>query len=89
MLKATSPRLLLRAATQSPQRGYATHLDFKSDEASGFKIAVQEHGSNSPTSAITVAIKAGSRYEPAAGAAHALKNFVFRVSPRSQACVVE
>jgi predicted Zn-dependent peptidase len=80
MIKAKTQQRLLRAALQ--KRGYATpssSLDFNVTEANGFKLALQE-GLSSPTSAITLAIKAGSRYEPTAGAAHALKNFVFRVS---------
>ncbi|WFD33078.1 ubiquinol-cytochrome c reductase core subunit 1 [Malassezia sp. CBS 17886] len=39
-------------------------------------IAVQREGA--PVTSVTVAVRAGSRYEPNAGVAHALKNFGFK-----------
>lgn len=55
-------------------RSFATVVDSK---ASGIKVAAVDNGQ--PTTAVTFLVKAGSRYEPTAGAAHALKNFAFKV----------
>lgn len=74
-----------RAATSlrvSSRRGYATPAaqtaNFNvSSSNSGIKVATVDEGL--PTSAITVAIKAGSRYESQPGLAHVLKNFTFKV----------
>ncbi|KAF8130166.1 Metalloenzyme, LuxS/M16 peptidase-like protein [Boletus edulis] len=54
-------------------RSFATVVDSK---ASGIKVAAIDNGQ--PTAAVTFLIKAGSRYEPAPGVAHALKNFAFK-----------
>jgi ubiquinol-cytochrome c reductase core subunit 2 len=53
-------------------RTFATVVD-----ASGFKIAAVDQGQ--PTSAVTLFVKAGSRFETRPGVAHALKNFAFKV----------
>ncbi|EJD55050.1 LuxS/MPP-like metallohydrolase [Auricularia subglabra TFB-10046 SS5] len=47
-------------------------------EATGFKVAAADRGE--PTASITVIAKAGSRYEPAPGLAHVLKNFAFKTT---------
>lgn len=73
----------------SQQRGYAVQAaaqtaDFSvSSTQEGIKVATLDEGL--PTSAITVAIKAGSRYESQPGLSHVLKNFVFKVRGGSQA----
>lgn len=55
-----------------PTRQFATVVD-----NAGLKVAAFDYGQ--PTSAITVLLKAGSRYESKPGVAHFLKNFAFRV----------
>lgn len=88
-LTNVSPRWTASSSsTSSSIRGYATPAasasDFKvSSTSSGIKLATLDEGA--PTSAITVAIKAGPRYESQPGLAHVLKNFVFKV--RERACV--
>jgi ubiquinol-cytochrome c reductase core subunit 2 len=52
-------------------RNYAT-----ASETAGIKVAAFD--SNQPTSSVTVFVKAGSRFEPKAGVANALKNFAFK-----------
>ena len=54
-------------------RNFATAVD-----VGGVKVASVDHGQ--PTSSVTVFVKAGSRFEPKAGVAHALTNFAFKVS---------
>lgn len=75
-----SSMLAARAsATRNVQRiarKYATVVD-----AAGVKVASADHGQ--PTSTVTVLAKAGSRYQPKAGVAHALKNFAFKVGSSS------
>jgi ubiquinol-cytochrome c reductase core subunit 2 len=46
-------------------------------ETAGFKVAAVDRGE--ATSAITVLVRAGSRFEPTPGVANALKNFAFKV----------
>jgi predicted Zn-dependent peptidase len=53
-------------------RSFATAV-----ESSGVKVAAVDN--NGPTSSLTVLVKAGSRYEPKAGLANALKNYAFKV----------
>lgn len=55
------------------RRTFATAVD-----ASGVSVAAVDHGQ--PTAAVTVLVKAGSRYETQQGVAHLLKNFAFKVS---------
>ena len=68
--------LAVRASTtrsvQHIARTFATVV-----EASGVKVASVDHGQ--PNSAVTVLMKAGSRFQPKAGVAQALKNFAFKV----------
>ena len=64
------------------RRSYATPAaqtaDFQvSSTSSGIRLATLDEGL--PTSAITVAVKAGARYESQPGLSHVLKNFVFKV----------
>lgn len=74
---STFSMLAVRAsATRNAQRmarTFATVVD-----TSGIKVAAIDY--NQPTSAVTVLVKAGSRYESKEGVAHALKNFAFKVS---------
>ena len=53
-------------------RRFATAVD-----AAGVKVAAADNGE--PTTAVTVLVKAGSRYETKPGVAHALKNYAFKV----------
>jgi len=67
--------LATRASTAKRlARSFATVVDAK---VSGVKVAAVDHGQ--PTTALTFLVKAGSRYEPSPGVAHALKNFAFKV----------
>lgn len=84
---ASTGTLARRAAQAATSRTYATAASSSSSpqaadysvtsSSSGIKVASLDEGS--PTSAITVAVKAGPRYEPSPGLAHVLKNFVFKV----------
>lgn len=65
---ARSTTTTIRAA-----RSFATAVD-----AAGLKVAAVDHGQ--PTAAVTLLVKAGSRYESQQGAAHLLKNFAFKAS---------
>jgi len=75
-------RSLPSPLVQSQQRAYAVQAaaqtaDFSvSSTQEGIKVATLDEGL--PTSAITVAVKAGSRYESQPGLSHVLKNFVFK-----------
>ena len=69
--------LVARASTAKRlARSFATVVDSKT---SGIKVAAIDNGQ--PTTAVTFLVKAGSRYEPSPGVAHALKNFAFKVGP--------
>jgi ubiquinol-cytochrome c reductase core subunit 2 len=46
-------------------------------ESAGFKVASVDDASR--TAAVTLLVKAGSRFETKRGAAHVLKNFAFKV----------
>ncbi|GAA5898491.1 ubiquinol--cytochrome-c reductase subunit 2 [Sporobolomyces salmoneus] len=66
-------------------RSYATPSSslFSVQDVNGVKVASSETAA--PTSAISLVIKAGSRYEPAPGVAHVLKNSLFKnTTKRSQ-----
>ncbi|KAJ2980217.1 hypothetical protein NUW54_g11036 [Trametes sanguinea] len=52
-------------------RNFATVVD-----AAGVKVAAADNGE--ATSAVTVIVKAGSRFETKPGVAHALKNYAFK-----------
>jgi len=54
-------------------RSFATVVD-----AAGVKVAAADFGQ--PTSAVTILVKAGSRYEPKPGVANVLKNFAFKAT---------
>ena len=69
-----APALKRCYATPAGQAGAEFSV---SSSSSGIKVATLDEGL--PTSAITVAVKAGSRYESLPGLAHVLKNFVFKV----------
>jgi hypothetical protein len=53
-------------------RSFATVVD-----TAGFKVATIDY--NQPSTAVTLLVKAGSRFESKPGVAHALKNFAFKV----------
>ncbi|CUA71547.1 ubiquinol-cytochrome c reductase core subunit 2 [Rhizoctonia solani] len=60
------------------RRTFATAVD-----ASGVSVAAVDHGQ--PTAAVTLLVKAGSRYETQQGAAHLLKNFAFKTTSQRSA----
>ena len=60
-------------------RSYATPAFEKA--ANGIAVAAADEGK--PTSSISVIARAGSRFEPAPGVAHVLKNSVFKVRERA------
>lgn len=66
MFARPTTRTTLRAV-----RSFATAVD-----AAGLKVAAVDNGQ--PTAAVTLLVKAGSRYETEQGAAHLLKNFAFK-----------
>jgi ubiquinol-cytochrome c reductase core subunit 2 len=69
---------LLRLPRAAPalRRSYATAANVS--EAAGVKVLGIDNGLRPATSSVSVIVKAGSRYEPAPGVAHVLKNFVFK-----------
>ncbi|CEL59165.1 ubiquinol-cytochrome c reductase core subunit 2 [Rhizoctonia solani AG-1 IB] len=72
--------MLARAgrSTAALRRSFATAVD-----ASGVSVAAVDHGQ--PTAAVTVLVKAGSRYETQPGIAHLLKNFAFKTTSQRSA----
>jgi hypothetical protein len=79
------PAMSLSSALRSSRnalpaaRSYATQAALAVQQVSGINVASSDDGA--PTAAITVVVKAGSRYEGAGpGLAHVLKNSVFKVS---------
>lgn len=82
-LRTRTPRAVVGA------RGYATPSSslFSVQDANGVKIATSDTAA--PTSAISLVIKAGSRYEPAPGVAHVLKNSLFKVRFRLASPVIK
>ncbi|KAG8690457.1 ubiquinol-cytochrome c reductase core subunit 1 [Ceratobasidium sp. 395] len=75
MLSRTT-RTTLRAV-----RSFATVVDAAG--TGGLKVAAVDNGQ--PVSAVTLLVKAGSRYEPQQGAAHLLKNFAFKATNQRSA----
>ncbi|KAG5220366.1 QCR2, of the ubiquinol cytochrome-c reductase complex [Salix suchowensis] len=71
--KASAARSISRLA-----RSYATAID-----TAGLKVAAVDP--SQPTAAVTVVVKAGSRYETKPGVAHALKNFAFKSTAKRTA----
>ncbi|KAI0744449.1 LuxS/MPP-like metallohydrolase [Earliella scabrosa] len=67
--RASAARSASRIARSA--RRFATVVD-----SAGVKVAAADNGE--PTTAVTVLVKAGSRYEPKPGVAHALKNYAFK-----------
>ncbi|KAI6135288.1 hypothetical protein EV401DRAFT_2062956 [Pisolithus croceorrhizus] len=61
------------STTKRLARSFATAIDTK---ASGVKVAAVDNGQ--PTTAVTVFVQAGSRYQSSPGVAHVLKNFAFK-----------
>ncbi|TRM60694.1 Metalloenzyme, LuxS/M16 peptidase-like protein [Schizophyllum amplum] len=59
-------------------RSFATVAD-----SAGVKVAAVDFGQ--PTSSVTLLVKAGSRFEPKTGVAHALKNFAFKSTAKRSA----
>lgn len=60
-------------AVRSATRTFATVSD-----AAGVKVAGLDNGQ--ATTSISVVVKGGSRFESTPGVAHALKNFMYKVS---------
>ncbi|KAJ7115854.1 LuxS/MPP-like metallohydrolase [Mycena epipterygia] len=60
-----------RTSVRLARRSFATVVD-----TAGFKVAAID--SNQPTVSVTFLAKAGPRYQPKLGVAHALKNFAFK-----------
>ncbi|BGP14442.1 ubiquinol-cytochrome c reductase core subunit 1 [Rhodosporidiobolus nylandii] len=83
-LRTAALRANARVATPALARGYATPSSvFAVQDVNGVKVASVDEGA--PTAAISVVVKAGSRYEPAPGVAHVLKNSLFKANnKRSQ-----
>lgn len=67
-----------RKAFASLARAAAPQRAFSSANANGVTVAASDDGN--PTASITVALKAGPRFETTPGVAHVLKNFVFKVN---------
>ena len=72
--RASAARSASRIARSA--RRFATVVD-----SAGVKVAAADNGE--PTTAVTFLVKAGSRYEPKPGVAHALKNYAFKVCARA------
>jgi len=74
--------LAARASTtrnvQRIVRSFATVVD-----SAGLRVAAVDH--NQPTSAVTILVKAGSRFESKPGVANALKNFAFKSTTKRSA----
>ena len=68
--RASAARSASRIARNA--RKFVTVVD-----TAGVKVAAADNGE--PTTAVTFLVKAGSRYEPKPGVAHALKNYAFKV----------
>lgn len=66
--------MLSRTLNLATRRGFATAV---ADAANGVKVASVDFGQ--PTSAVTVLVKAGSRFQSKEGLANVLKNFAFKV----------
>ncbi|EST07459.1 Peptidase M16, N-terminal [Kalmanozyma brasiliensis GHG001] len=74
---AAPVRSALRTAAAAQRRTFTTA------NASGVSTAAADDGAL--TSTVTVAIKAGSRYESAPGVAHVLKNYLFKSNQKRSA----
>ena len=72
--RASAARSASRIARSA--RRFATVVD-----SAGVKVAAADNGE--PTTAVTFLVKAGSRYEPKPGVAHALKNYAIKVCARA------
>ncbi|KAF8994875.1 ubiquinol-cytochrome C reductase complex core protein 2 [Cyathus striatus] len=72
--RASASRNVQRIA----KRSLATVAD-----ATGIKVAAVDHGQ--PTTAVTLLVKAGSRFQSKEGVAHALKNFSFKSTAKRSA----
>ncbi|GAA5891422.1 hypothetical protein JCM6882_004689 [Rhodosporidiobolus microsporus] len=84
-LRSSALRAQTTRAAPALTRGYAAPSSsvFAVQDVNGIKVAAADQGL--PTSSISVVVKAGSRYEPAPGVAHVLKNSLFKsTSKRSQ-----
>ncbi|KAM5541002.1 hypothetical protein V8D89_005313 [Ganoderma adspersum] len=74
--RASAARSASRIARSA--RRFATVVD-----SAGVKVAAADNGE--PTTAVTFLVKAGSRYEPKPGVAHALKNYAFKSTDKRSA----
>ncbi|KDN39952.1 putative QCR2-40 kDa ubiquinol cytochrome-c reductase core protein 2 [Tilletiaria anomala UBC 951] len=71
------------SSSSSSVGGIAARRSFTTTSADSIKVAAADDGS--ATTTITVAIKAGPRYESSPGVAHALKNFFFKANHKRSA----
>ncbi|KAF9446857.1 LuxS/MPP-like metallohydrolase [Macrolepiota fuliginosa MF-IS2] len=71
---------LQRITASSSSRTFATAV---ADAASGVRVAAVDFGQ--PTSAVTVLVKAGSRFQNKEGVANVLKNFAFKSTAKRSA----
>ncbi|GAA6052687.1 hypothetical protein JCM3770_007174 [Rhodotorula araucariae] len=86
MLQTVRTQALRAQAVRAPlARAYATPAFEKA--ANGIAVTAADEGK--PTASISIIARAGSRYEPAPGVAHVLKNSVFKsTNKRSQVRLV-
>ncbi|SCV67497.1 BQ2448_5108 [Microbotryum intermedium] len=81
--RASVRPVILASGSSVRRSGYATTSSVQSSEAAGgIKIAASDAGA--PTAAISVVVKAGSRYETAPGLAHVLRNSLFKRREREE-----
>lgn len=79
--RTTISRNTTRCLRSTNSRGLASAVQnpwhYETSESQGVKVATRDDGG--PTANLAIVVKAGSRYEPAPGLAHALSNFAFKV----------
>ncbi|KAK4058242.1 ubiquinol-cytochrome c reductase core subunit 1 [Microbotryomycetes sp. JL221] len=69
----------VKASVARQARLYATSpSSFSVADVNGVKLATKDEALSTPTGAISVIVKAGSRFEPQPGVAHCLKNALFK-----------
>ncbi|KAF3921430.1 hypothetical protein ABW21_db0203279 [Orbilia brochopaga] len=82
-----APRQCLRTSSLSPLRLARTFASpasslptYEVSDARGVKVVSKDTGS--PTASLAVVIRAGSRYQPLPGLAHALEHFAFKATSK-------
>ena len=87
MTVTRSSTSVLRSAVHAPVRSAGAQRAFATATAGSIPVAALNE--TAPVASITVAARAGPRFEPAEGAAHALKNFAFKsTNARSALAIV-